>query len=50
MKQLIFNLLMMLVLASCNTNSVSYDIPIDSETYQKDKQQICDTYINNIIL
>lgn len=48
MKQLIFNLLMMLVLASCSMNSVSYDMPIDSETYQKDKQQICDTYVNNI--
>lgn len=39
---------MTIILASCSMNAVSKDMPVDNETYQKDKQHICDTYIKNI--
>ena len=48
MKQLTINLLMTIILASCSMNAVPKDMPVDNETYQKDKQHICDTYIKNI--
>lgn len=48
MRQLTINLLMMIILASCSMNAVPKDMPVDNETYQKDKQHICDTYIKNI--
>lgn len=48
MKQFLSKLIMAFILASCGMNIASNDMPVDNETYQKDKQQIRDTYVNNI--
>ena len=36
------------IFVSCGMNTSSNDMPVDTDTYQKDKQEIHDVYVNNI--
>ena len=48
MRQFWHNIIMAFIFVSCGMNTSSNDMPVDTDTYQKDKQEIHDVYVNNI--